>query len=330
MGPLCVGRHGERGGPACVLSAGLPAPVSRLLALRLLLARPALAGPALCARPPLADTSAADSASVAPCGGGRWRASTRRSPPPRGPFPPLSPALAGVVWLAPADTEAAVADLVAMRRAGVRAVRTDVVTDTRRAPGGQPARAGALAGPAGRGAAGRLPPAPDRAGVAACWPRRWTGRARTRPHATSGWPSRATRATRASARTSTALDGPRARAGRPGDPDVLREPVPRGRPRGADGRRRAARRARGRPGRDAPALAGAARDAGRAGVGRRRRAAGPGRRVADAGDRGGSGADAGGHVRRPAVARRRRPRPRSSTAGATSTPTASSATSAPR
>ena len=49
---------------------------------------------------------------------------------PGGPFPPLPPALAGVVWDAPPTTEAALADLVAMRRAGVRAVRTGLVADT--------------------------------------------------------------------------------------------------------------------------------------------------------------------------------------------------------
>jgi hypothetical protein len=49
---------------------------------------------------------------------------------PRGPFPPLDPSLAGVVWNAPDDAEAAVADLVAMRRAGVRAVRTGLIEST--------------------------------------------------------------------------------------------------------------------------------------------------------------------------------------------------------
>ena len=47
-----------------------------------------------------------------------------------GPFAPLPAALAGVVWTAPAETEAALADLVAMRRAGVRQVRTGLVADT--------------------------------------------------------------------------------------------------------------------------------------------------------------------------------------------------------
>ena len=47
----------------------------------------------------------------------------------RTPFRPLDPALAGVVWRMPGSTSAAVRDLVAMRRAGVRAVRTGVVED---------------------------------------------------------------------------------------------------------------------------------------------------------------------------------------------------------
>ena len=49
---------------------------------------------------------------------------------PRGPFAPVPAALAGVVWSVPADTDRAVDDLVAMRRAGVRAVRTELVADT--------------------------------------------------------------------------------------------------------------------------------------------------------------------------------------------------------
>ena len=47
----------------------------------------------------------------------------------RGPFPPLAPALAGVVWDAPQGTEAAIRDLAAMRTAGVRAVRTELIED---------------------------------------------------------------------------------------------------------------------------------------------------------------------------------------------------------
>lgn len=50
--------------------------------------------------------------------------------PPRGPYPPLPSALAGVVWNVPADPEAAVADLRAMRRAGVRQVRTGLIEET--------------------------------------------------------------------------------------------------------------------------------------------------------------------------------------------------------
>ena len=49
---------------------------------------------------------------------------------PRGAHPPLDARLAGVVWTAPEDRAAAVRDLVAMREAGVRAVRTEVVADT--------------------------------------------------------------------------------------------------------------------------------------------------------------------------------------------------------
>jgi hypothetical protein len=62
-----------------------------------------------------ADTAAADSAGLAP----------------EGPYEPLPPALAGVVWAAPDDPAAALDDLLAMRRAGVRAVRTGLVEDER-------------------------------------------------------------------------------------------------------------------------------------------------------------------------------------------------------
>ena len=48
---------------------------------------------------------------------------------PDGPYAPLAPALAGVVWAAPDSAVAAVADLVAMRQAGVRAVRTGLVPE---------------------------------------------------------------------------------------------------------------------------------------------------------------------------------------------------------
>ena len=49
---------------------------------------------------------------------------------PRGAYAPYPERLAGVVWSAPADREAALDDLLAMRRAGVRAVRTELVRDT--------------------------------------------------------------------------------------------------------------------------------------------------------------------------------------------------------
>ncbi|HEX8299571.1 MAG TPA: hypothetical protein VF594_10475 [Rubricoccaceae bacterium] len=49
---------------------------------------------------------------------------------PAGPFPALDARFAGVVWDAPANRARAVDDLIAMRRAGVRAVRTEIVADT--------------------------------------------------------------------------------------------------------------------------------------------------------------------------------------------------------
>lgn len=48
----------------------------------------------------------------------------------RGPFAPLPAALAGVVWNAPTETAAAIDDLVAMRRVGVRQARTGLIADT--------------------------------------------------------------------------------------------------------------------------------------------------------------------------------------------------------
>ncbi|MGB3542484.1 MAG: hypothetical protein WBA11_06105, partial [Rubrivirga sp.] len=48
-----------------------------------------------------------------------------------GPFPPIPSALAGVVWAAPDSTAAALEDLEAMRRVGVRQVRSGLVTDVR-------------------------------------------------------------------------------------------------------------------------------------------------------------------------------------------------------
>ena len=49
---------------------------------------------------------------------------------PRGAYAPYPEALAGVVWNAPMDRTDALDDLLTMRRAGVRAVRTGVVHDT--------------------------------------------------------------------------------------------------------------------------------------------------------------------------------------------------------
>lgn len=83
-----------------------------------------------------ADTAVADTTRPAPVAASgplaRVRAALadRAGLAPRGPFPPLPPALAGVVWNVPADAEAAVDDLIAMRRAGVRAARTGLVADT--------------------------------------------------------------------------------------------------------------------------------------------------------------------------------------------------------
>ena len=88
------------------------------------------AAPLLAQTPPsppdtaAADTTATASASARPASAARLDSAALA---PRGPFPPLAPTLAGVVWNAPADPEAAVADLVTMRRAGVRAVRTELI-----------------------------------------------------------------------------------------------------------------------------------------------------------------------------------------------------------
>src|SRR5690606_10614355 len=49
---------------------------------------------------------------------------------PRGPLAPWPEALAGVVWSPPRDRAAALDELLAMRRAGVRAVRTGLLADT--------------------------------------------------------------------------------------------------------------------------------------------------------------------------------------------------------
>ena len=73
-----------------------------------------------------ADSLAADTTAARPSVAADVLAEVDRQ---RGPFAPLAPALAGVVWDVPPDAEAAAADLVAMRRAGVRAARTGLVED---------------------------------------------------------------------------------------------------------------------------------------------------------------------------------------------------------
>ena len=110
-------------------------PLWRLAALALLIAAPARAQPS---RPAAADTAAtgrvaADTLPAAtargPLAAVRTALADSAGLAPRGPFPPLAAPLAGVVWDVPADPEAAVRDLVAMRRAGVRAARTGLVED---------------------------------------------------------------------------------------------------------------------------------------------------------------------------------------------------------
>ncbi len=96
----------------------------RLLAFAVFVAAPLAAQ----APPSGADSAAVDTADARPVGVLARLDSAALAP--SGPFPPLAPSLAGVVWNAPPDTDAAVADLVAMRRAGVRMVRTDLVADT--------------------------------------------------------------------------------------------------------------------------------------------------------------------------------------------------------
>ena len=61
---------------------------------------------------------------------GRLRTALVRGVAPAGPFPALDARFAGVRWTPPAGRAAAVDALVAMRRAGVRAVRTGIVADT--------------------------------------------------------------------------------------------------------------------------------------------------------------------------------------------------------
>ncbi len=112
-------------------------PVPRLLALSFLAL---LAASAVRAQPVPADTARVDSAAVVPArpvspeaaAFGRIRVALADSDGlvARGPFDPLPPALAGVVWNAPDSTAAALDDLLAMRRAGIRAVRTGLVADT--------------------------------------------------------------------------------------------------------------------------------------------------------------------------------------------------------
>ncbi len=94
-------------------------------------ARQAAPGPS--ASGPVADSTAADSLAApvrGPLAAVQAALADSAGLAPAGPFPPLAPELAGVVWDAPPGTEAALADLVAMRRAGVRAVRTGLVADT--------------------------------------------------------------------------------------------------------------------------------------------------------------------------------------------------------
>ncbi|PAP75497.1 hypothetical protein [Rubrivirga marina] len=106
--------------------------MSRLTALAALLLAASLSAQTPPARPaPSADSAAVDStAPSAPASASPRARLDSAALAPRGPFPPLDPSLAGVVWNAPADAEAAVADLVAMRRAGVRAVRTELIEET--------------------------------------------------------------------------------------------------------------------------------------------------------------------------------------------------------
>ena len=61
---------------------------------------------------------------------GRLRTALVRGVAPAGPFPALDARFAGVRWTLPAGRAAAIDALVAMHRAGVRAVRTGIVADT--------------------------------------------------------------------------------------------------------------------------------------------------------------------------------------------------------
>ena len=60
----------------------------------------------------------------------RVRAAVVAGLAPAGPFPALDARIAGVAWAVPRRRAQAVDDLVAMRRAGIRAVRTGIVADT--------------------------------------------------------------------------------------------------------------------------------------------------------------------------------------------------------
>ena len=103
-----------RGPLGAIFPAPLSAPVTRLLVLLL----------ALTATSPLAQTRV-DTSATSP----QLEARDSTQTAPRLPFPPIQPALAGVVWLQPDSTDAALRDLEAMHRAGVRAVRTGVIEE---------------------------------------------------------------------------------------------------------------------------------------------------------------------------------------------------------
>lgn len=121
-----------------------PLPVLRLLLLVLLASSVPLTARLVSAQTPTVpdaatDTTATDSAAVAPRAAspeaaalGRIRTALADSAGlvPRGPYSPLDPSLAGVVWNVPDETAAALDDLIAMRRVGVRSVRTGLIADT--------------------------------------------------------------------------------------------------------------------------------------------------------------------------------------------------------
>ena len=111
-----------------------PPPVLRLAALlALAVGASAQTPPAVQAVPPdSAARPAPDSlvARAAPDPLAAVRAAAGASLAPRGAYAPYPEPLAGVVWTPPADRALALDDLLQMRRAGVRAVRTEVVHDT--------------------------------------------------------------------------------------------------------------------------------------------------------------------------------------------------------